>query len=101
MSNIEANKHSSDFSKPDGLTTAFVCKDTGQLAVDGYCDHAYTEYFVKGTEPKSYCSVGQKKKQKADEKKKKEEEEKKKKEEEEKNKQPSGSPRQVSGADDD
>ena len=103
MSNIEANKHSSDFSKPDGLTTAFVCKDTGQLAVDGYCDHAYTEYFVKGTEPKSYCSVGQKKKQKADEKKKKEEEEKKKKEQEaaENNKPAANRPRTVYGADDD
>ena len=78
MSNIGANKKSSDFKKPDGLTTAAICSDTGQLAVSGYCDHAYTEYFVKGTEPTSYCSVGLKKKQKADDKKKKEEEQKKK-----------------------
>ena len=78
MSNIGANKKYSDFKKPDGLTTAAICSDTGQLAVSGYCDHAYTEYFVKGTEPTSYCSVGLKKKQKADDKKKKEEEQKKK-----------------------
>jgi penicillin-binding protein 1A len=102
MSNIEANKHSSDFHKPDGLTTAVVCKDTGQLAVPDYCDHAYTEYFVKGTEPTSYCSVGQKKKQKAAEKKKKEEEEKKKKEQEEAQKKKAAeTPRSIYGADDD
>ena len=102
MSNIEANKHSSDFHKPDGLTTAVVCKDTGQLAVPDYCDHAYTEYFVKGTEPKSYCSVGQKKKQKAAEKKKKDEEERKKKEQEEAQKKKAAeTPRSIYGADDD
>ena len=51
MANIDVNKHASDFEKPDGLTTAVVCRDTGLLAVDGYCDHAYTEYFVKGPRP--------------------------------------------------
>lgn len=85
MSNIDANKKSSDFKKPDGLTTAVVCADSGLLAVDGYCDHAYTEYFVKGTAPTSSCPTGLKKKQKADEKKKKEEEKKKKEEEEKQN----------------
>ena len=86
MSNIDANKKSADFSKPDGLTTAVVCKDTGLLAVPHYCEHTYTEYFVKGTEPKSSCTTGLKKKQKEEEKKKKEEEEKKRKEEEEQKK---------------
>ena len=85
MSRIDANKESSDFKKPDGLTTAVVCRDTGLLAVDGYCDHAYTEYFVKGTAPSSYCPTGLKKKQKAADKKKKEEEQKKKTEEKESN----------------
>lgn len=85
MSRIDANKEASDFKKPDGLTTAVVCRDTGLLAVDGYCDHAYTEYFVKGTAPSSYCPTGLKKKQKAADKKKKEEEQKKKKEEKETN----------------
>ena len=74
------NKHASDFEKPDDITSAFVCDDSGLLAVEGYCkDHAHTEYFVKGTEPTSYCPTGLKKKQKADDKKKKEEEEKKRK----------------------
>ncbi|MDO5132184.1 MAG: transglycosylase domain-containing protein, partial [Eubacteriales bacterium] len=71
MSNIPANKKASDFVKPDGLTTAVVCKDTGLLALPHYCDHTYTEYFVKGTEPKTYCTAGQKKKKKEEEKKKK------------------------------
>ena len=80
MANIDVNKHASDFEKPDDITSAFVCDDSGLLAVEGYCkDHAHTEYFVKGTEPTSYCPTGLKKKQKADDKKKKEEEEKKRK----------------------
>ena len=83
MSNIKANKKSGEIlKKPDNIVSAVVCSDSGLLAVDGYCDHAYTEYFVKGTAPTSYCPTGLKKKQKAEEKKKKEEEEKKKQEEE-------------------
>ncbi|MDO5477439.1 MAG: hypothetical protein Q4F43_10065, partial [Eubacteriales bacterium] len=84
MANIDVNKHASDFEKPDDITSAVVCDDSGLLAVDGYCkDHAHTEYFVKGTEPTSYCPTGLKKKQKADDKKKKEEEERRRKAEEE------------------
>ena len=86
MSNIEANKHSANFSKPDGLTSAYICGDSGLLALSGYCDHAYTEYFVKGTEPTTYCPVGQSKKQKAEEKKKKKEEEEKRKQQEQQQK---------------
>ena len=86
MSNIEANKHSANFSKPDGLTSAYICGDSGLLALSGYCDHAYTEYFVKGTEPTTYCPVGQSKKQKAEEKKKKKEEEERRKQQEQQQK---------------
>ena len=83
MSNIPANKKASEFKKPDGLTTAYICPDTGQLAVSGYCHEAYNEYFVKGTEPTTYCSVGQKDKKKAEEKKKREREERERKQREE------------------
>ena len=83
MSNIPANKKSSEFKKPDGLTTAYICPDTGQLAVSGYCHEAYNEYFVKGTEPTTYCSVGQNDKKKAEEKKKREREERERKQREE------------------
>jgi hypothetical protein len=74
MSNIDANKTHEDFSKPDDITTAYVCPDSGLLAVSGFCDKAYNESFVKGTEPTTYCPTGLKKK----ETKEKEEEEKKK-----------------------
>ena len=83
MSNIDANKKSGEIlKKPDGLEDAVVCADSGLLAVSGYCDHAYTEHFVKGTAPTAYCPTGLRKKQKADDKKKKEAEEKKRQEEE-------------------
>ena len=78
MSNIDANKTHEDFSKPDDITTAYVCPDSGLLAVSGFCDKAYNESFVKGTEPTTYCPTGLKKK----EKKEKEEEEKKRKKKE-------------------
>ena len=84
MSNIPANKKKSDFKKPGNITSAFVCPDTGLLAYQGYCKKARNEYFVKGTEPKSYCYVGQKEKKKAEERarKKKEEEERRRRERE-------------------
>ena len=91
MSNIEANKHSSDFSKPDEITSAVICPDSGLLAVGGFCDHAYTEQFVKGTAPTTYCPTGTKNKEKKEkeekEKKRKREEERRRQEEEEKKRQ--------------
>ena len=82
MSNIPANKKASEFKMPSGITTAFVCPDSGLLAISGYCPHAYNEYFVKGTQPTTYCYVGQKAKKKAEDKKRREEEQRKKREEE-------------------
>src|SRR6059036_3420093 len=56
---------------PPGITTAVVCRLSGQLATDG-CRSAdvldadgvvqhrsmvYTEYFARGTEPTSYCDL--------------------------------------------
>ena len=78
MSNIDANKTHEDFEKPDDITTAYICPDSGLLAVSGFCDKAYNESFVKGTEPTTSCPTGLKKK----EKKEKEEEEKKRKKKE-------------------
>lgn len=61
------------FSAPAGITTASVCRISGRLAGNG-CDNVevveengslshrsmvYTEYFVKGTEPTSYCELHQ------------------------------------------
>jgi hypothetical protein len=59
------------FRPPSGLTTARVCRLSGQLASDGCEDvdvvdddgsierrsMVYTEYFVVGTEPTSVCNL--------------------------------------------
>lgn len=48
-------------SRPDGVVSATVCKVSGMLAAD-VCkedprgDMTYSEYFVKGTVPKEYCT---------------------------------------------
>jgi penicillin-binding protein 1A len=53
---------------PPGITTATVCRLSGKLATEG-CQHldvndanadrrpVYTEYFVRGTEPTTYCDL--------------------------------------------
>lgn len=41
---------------PEGITTAYVCKKSGLLAT-GSCSSTYTEYFVDGTQPTSYCNM--------------------------------------------
>ena len=51
------------FEQPDSVETAYVCKKSGLLAVDGVCtgdprgSMAYTEYFAKGTTPTKSCDV--------------------------------------------
>ena len=50
-----------DFTKPSGIVTAQVCKESGKLAIAGVCDadprgsQVYTEYFAEGTQPTEYC----------------------------------------------
>ena len=61
MSRIHENLSAKDFTMPDGIVTAQVCKKSGKLAIDGVCDcdprgsMVYTEYFEEGTEPTEYC----------------------------------------------
>ena len=51
MSRIHENLSAKDFTKPDGIVTAQVCKKSGKLAIGGVCDcdprgsMVYTEYF--------------------------------------------------------
>ena len=40
------------FTKPEGVVSAKVCKDSGKLATSE-CKNTYTEYFAKGTVPKA------------------------------------------------
>lgn len=61
MGRIHENLDYKDFDKPDGITTATVCKKSGKLAVAGLCDSdprgsmVESEYFASGTVPKDYC----------------------------------------------
>ncbi len=50
-----------DFEQPSDITSAVVCRKSGQLAVDELCSldprgsQVYTEYFAKGTVPADSC----------------------------------------------
>jgi penicillin-binding protein 1A len=61
MSRIHENLPYADFTQPDGIVTAQVCKESGKLAIEGVCDSdprgscVYTEYFAEGTVPTEYC----------------------------------------------
>lgn len=61
MSRIHEDLEYRDFTKPDGIVTASVCKESGKLAIEGVCDSdprgstVYTEYFAEGTVPTDYC----------------------------------------------
>ncbi len=61
MSRIHEGLAYKDFTKPEGIVEAVVCKKSGKLAVPGVCEHdprgsqVYTEYFEEGTEPTEYC----------------------------------------------
>ena len=63
MSRIHENLSVRQFEQPDSVETAYVCKKSGLLAVDGVCtgdprgSMAYTEYFAKGTTPTKSCDV--------------------------------------------
>jgi membrane carboxypeptidase/penicillin-binding protein len=71
MKAATANDEPEWFKAPYGVTTATVCRISGQLASDG-CSHvgavgkdgqieirsmAYTEYFSRGTEPTGHCEM--------------------------------------------
>lgn len=51
MKNVHKNLEKKRFTKPDGVVTATVCKDSGKIATSA-CTNTYTEYFAKGNVPK-------------------------------------------------
>ena len=61
MSRLHENLPKKEFTRPDGIVTATVCKESGKLAIAGVCDNdprgsaVYTEYFAAGTQPTEYC----------------------------------------------
>ena len=62
MSRIHENLEYKDFTMPDDITTATVCKKSGRLVVAGHCDSdprgsmVTTEYFAEGSVPPEYCN---------------------------------------------
>ncbi len=52
-----------DFDSCEGITTRYICKKSGKLAVSGLCDSdprgsmVRTEYFASGSEPTEKCDV--------------------------------------------
>lgn len=63
MTKVHASLPYKDFVRPSNVTTAWVCAESGMLAMEGLCDcdprgsRAYTEYFLEGTEPTEYCTT--------------------------------------------
>lgn len=61
MGRIHENLEYKEFTQPEGIVTATVCKKSGKLAVEGLCDAdprgsmVETEYFAAGTVPTEYC----------------------------------------------
>lgn len=61
MSRIHEGLEYKEFTRPEGLTAATICKKSGKLAVEGLCDldprgsMVTTEYFTNGTVPTEYC----------------------------------------------
>ena len=61
MGRLHENLEYKDFTQPEGITTAAVCKKSGKLAVEGLCDAdprgsmVETEFFAAGTVPTEYC----------------------------------------------
>lgn len=52
MKNVHKELPKKRFTKPDGVVTATVCKDSGKVATKE-CTRKYTEYFTKGNVPKA------------------------------------------------
>ena len=63
MTRIHAELPVADFTQPEGITTAQICKKSGKLAVSGLCDadprgsQIMTEYFTVNTVPTDTCDV--------------------------------------------
>lgn len=63
MSRVHEGLTRKEFSVPDSIETAIICKKSGKLAVTGLCDcdprgsMVTTEYFAKGTAPTEVCAT--------------------------------------------
>lgn len=60
MSEIHADLEDTGFERPEGITTATVCSESGLLATSGLCTKTHTEYFADDTEPTKKCKAHEK-----------------------------------------
>ncbi|WP_051585815.1 PBP1A family penicillin-binding protein [Caldanaerobius polysaccharolyticus] len=62
MQQIHSGMKYAGFTKPEGIVSAYVCKDSGDLPTD-VCrqdprgNRVYKEIFIQGTVPTTYCKV--------------------------------------------
>ena len=63
MTRIHTELPAADFTQPENIVSALVCRKSGRLAIPGVCnadprgDQTYTEYFAAGTEPTQTCNA--------------------------------------------
>lgn len=61
MARIHQNLETKEFTMPEGIVTANICKKSGKLAVKGLCDNdprgsmIVTEFFAEGSVPTEVC----------------------------------------------
>ncbi len=54
MKKVHSGLNNSTYEVPSGLETLEICPESGEIANSG-CPHSYTEYFLNGTTPTTYC----------------------------------------------
>lgn len=54
MKKVHSGLSNSTFEVPSGLETLEICSKSGEIANSG-CPNSYTEYFLSGTAPTTYC----------------------------------------------
>ena len=59
MRRIHYGKAARSFTRPEGVVTASICRDSGLLSTQGCVrlDRASAEFFVRGNVPSDHCGI--------------------------------------------
>jgi penicillin-binding protein 1A len=57
MQQVSKGQKDMDFTRPDGIVSEEICRDSGLLAIEGVCQNTYSEYYAAGTEPSEKCNL--------------------------------------------
>ncbi|BAK47295.1 hypothetical protein CXIVA_13290 [Clostridium sp. SY8519] len=57
MQQVSRGQKDMDFTRPDGIVSEEICRDSGLLAIEGVCQDTYSEYYAAGTEPSEKCNL--------------------------------------------